>query len=161
MKHLILIRHGKSSWEYDVGDADRPLGERGIKDAHLIAKALTDKIPPIEAVYSSPACRALHTAVILIRELGLSFDLLKINKDLYDFSGSSVKAFVHSLPDNLDQVMIFGHNHAFTNLANSWGSRYIDNVPTAGFVHLSFEATSWEGVAYGKTQNTLFPRELK
>lgn len=161
MKHLILIRHGKSSWEYDVGDSDRPLGERGIKDAHLIAKALIDKLPPIEAVYSSPACRALHTAVILLRELGLPMELLKIRKELYDFSGSSVKAFVQSLPEELGQVMIFGHNHAFTNLANSWGSRYIDNVPTAGFVHLTFQETSWDKVSYGKTHNTLFPRELK
>ena len=40
MKNLFLMRHGKSSWELNVSDQDRPLGQRGISDAHLIGAEL-------------------------------------------------------------------------------------------------------------------------
>ena len=46
MKELILIRHGKSSWDYPVSDKDRPLQERGINDAHLVSN--TFKTTPIK-----------------------------------------------------------------------------------------------------------------
>ena len=38
MKHVILIRHGKSSWNHNVGDVLRPLSERGVSDIKKIAK---------------------------------------------------------------------------------------------------------------------------
>ena len=45
MKKLILVRHGKSSWEYSVSDRDRPLSERGINDALLVSgKVLSQNI---------------------------------------------------------------------------------------------------------------------
>ena len=69
MKKLTLIRHGKSSWNYDVSDRDRPLLERGINDAYLVASAL--KEPVVDAVFSSPANRALHTCNIFLRVLNI------------------------------------------------------------------------------------------
>ena len=45
MKNLIIVRHAKSSWEYqNIGDIDRPLKKRGINDAHLMSKVLAKKI---------------------------------------------------------------------------------------------------------------------
>lgn len=161
MKELILIRHGKSSWEYDVSDKDRPLSERGVRDAQLVAAALRPDFAVPDAIYSSPANRALHTCTILMRELGLPWSLLELSDGLYDFSGSSVKQFVRSLDDGLQRVLIFGHNHAFTLVANAWGTRHTDNVPTTGCVHLQFDNTSWKDITHGKTLRMLFPKHLK
>lgn len=161
MKELILIRHGKSSWEYDVSDKDRPLTERGIQDGHLVAQALGKEFPTPDAIYSSPANRALHTCCILMRELGLPLDRLRLEEGLYDFSGASVKAFVRGLDNSLGRVMIFGHNHAFTLVANAWGSRHTDNVPTTGCVHLAFDTDSWSGIRHGRTVKMVFPKQLK
>ena len=45
MKNLIIVRHAKSSWEYqNIGDIDRPLKKRGINDAHLMSKVLAKKM---------------------------------------------------------------------------------------------------------------------
>jgi phosphohistidine phosphatase len=45
MKILYIVRHAKSSWEYDgINDIDRPLKKRGIEDAYLISKVLQKKI---------------------------------------------------------------------------------------------------------------------
>lgn len=161
MKELILVRHGKSSWDYDVGDRDRPLKERGIRDGHLIAQALLPTFVKPDAVFSSPANRALHTCMILMRELKLPLELLTISHELYDFSGSSVKDFVHNLEDHLGRVLLFGHNHAITNVANAWGNTYIPNVPTTGYVHLELGVAHWADIHFGKTRQVLEPKELK
>ena len=114
MKTLILVRHGKSSWEYSVGDKDRPLLERGINDALLVSDKFHDVGLEIDSIFSSPANRALHTAMIFCRQMYFPLDKFQITEQLYDFSGNEVLGFVKELDNKLETVMIFGHNHAFT-----------------------------------------------
>jgi phosphohistidine phosphatase len=161
MKELILVRHGKSSWDYDVQDADRPLKERGIRDAHRIAKHVGPRLRDVDAVFASPANRALHTCMILMREVGIPLEKLSIEKELYDFSGNSVRKFVHNLENDLVKVALIGHNHALTHLVNDWGSKYVDNVPTSGLTHLTFEVSTWSEVSFGNTEMMVFPKQLK
>lgn len=161
MKELILVRHAKSSWEYDVKDADRPLGERGISDAHLIAEAMQKHVTGVHAFFSSPANRALHTCMILMRELKLPLESLQIVKELYDFSGEGVSNHIRNMDDTFEKVMLFGHNNAMTHIANKWGSKYLENVPTCGVVLLHFPVKSWQEISYGTTQKTIFPKHLR
>ena len=161
MKELLIIRHAKSSWEYQVSDRDRPLQERGIRDAHRIGGALSTDLALPNAVFSSPANRALHTCMIIMQQLQLPLKLLKVTEELYDFGGAGLRTFVHSLDNGLNRVMLFGHNHAITDTVNAWGNTYFDNIPTAGFVHLEFETTTWKGVSKGQTRQTLFPKALR
>jgi phosphohistidine phosphatase len=58
MKTLILVRHAKSSWKYDVEDVNRPLKNRGITDANLVSRAFNNRKLSIDNVFSSPANRA-------------------------------------------------------------------------------------------------------
>ena len=59
MKTLYIVRHAKSSWKYDsVKDIDRPLKERGINDAHLLSKHLSEKIKRPDVFITSTANRA-------------------------------------------------------------------------------------------------------
>lgn len=161
MKNLLLMRHGKSSWELDVGDQDRPLQQRGIADAGLVGAELATQISNIDQVYSSPANRALHTAMICLRQLDYPLKNCTIVSELYDFSGDKVMDFIRKANDNLDTILIFGHNHAFTHIANAMGDRSIENVPTSGFVHLQFKESSWSSITKGKTMQTIFPKQLK
>ncbi len=161
MKQLILVRHGKSSWDYGVGDKDRPLQERGIKDATLVASHFGALAPPIDMVYSSPAIRALHTCTIFLRSLDYPMGKLRLTEVLYDFSGENVIKFVKGLDNIYETVMIFGHNNAFTEVANLWGNQSIGNVPTSGLVHLKFGTNDWNTVDNGTTEHTLFPKQLK
>jgi len=64
MKTIIFVRHGKSSWDYEANDKDRPLKERGINDAHAVSSEIKNLDIPLDFIYASPANRALHTAVI-------------------------------------------------------------------------------------------------
>lgn len=161
MKHLILVRHGKSSWEYTVGDKDRPLKERGISDALLVSEALKKQELKIDFVFSSPANRALHTGMIFLRQLEYDFSNFQITNALYDFSGESAIEFIKNLDNKLETVLVFGHNYAFTHIANSLGNSYIENVPTSGLVHLSFNENSWSSIIKGTTKQIIFPKQLR
>lgn len=163
MKNLILVRHGKSSWSFDVGDRDRPLKERGINDGHLIAGKFKAKNVKVDAIYSSPANRALHTCTIFLRKTKFPLDKFRLSDELYEFSGEDVMQFARNLDDSLETVMIFGHNYAFTNVANKWGNLSIDNVPTTGLVHLRFDTDTWSDIGdeNGQTIQTLFPKDFK
>ncbi|WP_224483213.1 SixA phosphatase family protein [Robertkochia aurantiaca] len=161
VKRITLIRHAKSSWDYEVDDKDRPLKERGVSDAHLVAAAVAGRLKLPDAVFSSPANRALHTCMIFMRTLQVPFEKLTITKHLYDFGGRSVMDFINSLDNSYDHVMIFGHNHAFTAVSNELGSEYIHNLPTAGLVHIIFEEDNWQSVSKGVSEIVEFPKNLK
>ncbi|MDF4204639.1 histidine phosphatase family protein [Maribacter sp. SA7] len=161
MKNLFLMRHGKSSWELNVSDQDRALLQRGISDARLVADEIAKLNLKIDQVYTSPANRAFHTCMICLRTLYYPLENCSVTADLYDFSGNQVFQFIQQLDNNLNNVLLFGHNHTFTHLANSMGDRRIDNVPTSGFVHLQFQENTWANVIKGSTIQTIFPKQLK
>ena len=161
MKKLILVRHGKSSWEYAVGDKDRPLLQRGINDALLVSDNFNTQSTPIDAAFSSPANRALHTSMIFMRQLYFPLEKFRVVNELYDFSGEDVLQFVRQLDDELNSVLIFGHNHAFTHIANSLGNSYIENVPTSGLVQLEFNVQNWAFIEKGIIKQTIFPKQLR
>ena len=71
MKKLFLIRHAKSSWEdFNLDDFDRPLNNRGEKDAPFMGKLLKKKKPKPDLIISSPALRTKLTAQIMAKEIG-------------------------------------------------------------------------------------------
>lgn len=160
-KRLILVRHGKSSWEFNVGDIDRPLKQRGINDATLIAENFKAKNYAINAVYSSTANRAYSTCKIFKAIFSWTDDDITIKDELYDFSGEKLIRFIAGLNNDLNTVIIFGHNHAFTSIANIYGDQYIENVPTSGLVVLKFDVSSWANAKYGQTELVMFPRDYR
>ncbi|SDH46903.1 SixA phosphatase family protein [Winogradskyella thalassocola] len=161
MKEILLVRHGKSSWEFDVIDYERPLKQRGIDDSNLVAKELAMKEEVSHMVFSSPANRALSTCKIFAKSLGIPKSRITIVEDLYDFDGRNVINFIKSLSNELNKVMIFGHNHAFTSISNIFGDRFIDNLPTSGLVKLTFDIEDWKDLKKGKTEFIIIPKDLK
>ena len=161
MKTVIFVRHGKSSWEYDVSDKDRPLKERGVNDAIMVSKEFKKKVDNVDFVYSSPANRALHTSMIFTRILGYDLSKFRVSEALYDFSGNGVLRFLKEMDNSLNRVMIFGHNYAFTSLVNTLGDNYIENVPTSGLVQVQFKITDWNSIEKGETNLKIFPKDLK
>ncbi len=161
MKTLYMVRHAKSSWKHDVIDHKRPLKGRGKRDGKLVSEYLSDKLTPPQKIISSGATRALSTAHYFKEAFQISDSDFEVTNTLYDFSGHGVMDIVKGLDNNWERVMIVGHNHAFTSIANMLGSTYIDNVPTCGFVELQFDTNNWSDVTTGKTVQTVFPRDLK
>lgn len=156
-----MVRHAKSSWKHDVIDHQRPLKRRGKRDGKMVSAYVKEKLVPPEKIISSDAVRALSTALYFKKAFDIEDVDFMTNHSLYDFSGRNVIDIIKNLNDGLERVMIVGHNHAFTSIANMLGNTYIDNVPTCGFVQLEFDVSSWKNVATGKTIMTVFPKDLK
>lgn len=161
MKTLYLVRHAKSSWKHDVDDHKRPLKERGEGDGLLVSKKASSEIEAPQKIISSDATRALSTAQYFKDAWNIDDAHFEIDHELYDFSGQNAIRVIKALDDNLDRVMIVGHNHAFTSIVNMFGNRYIENIPTCGFVKLEFDEKHWNDITTGKTVRTIFPRDLK
>lgn len=161
MKTLYMVRHAKSSWKNDVIDHQRPLKGRGKRDGRMVSAYVQEKLLPPQRIITSDAVRALSTAMYFKEAFDIADADFMTNNSLYDFSGRNVIDIIKNLNDSLDRVMIVGHNHAFTSIANMLGNTYIDNVPTCGFVQLEFDESSWKSITTGKTIMTVFPKDLK
>ncbi|MBD0834989.1 SixA phosphatase family protein [Aestuariibaculum suncheonense] len=161
MKKIIIIRHAKSSWEFNVIDHERPLNQRGINDANLLSKHLKIDTRSIDLILSSDSTRTTQTSKIFISNLNLIDKNLKYMYELYDFDGRDLTRVIKSCDNSVNTLMVFGHNHAVTDFVNTYGNQFIDNVPTSGVVIIEFNITDWKDLNKGKTVLTLFPRDLK
>ncbi|HLN96429.1 MAG TPA: histidine phosphatase family protein [Flavobacterium sp.] len=159
MKQLLLIRHAKSDWSAGQSDRERPLNDRGKRSVYGMAALLRDRIPPGTVVWSSPARRALTTARLLAATLGWEEKRIQVKEDLYTFDDGELESAISECPDEVESLLVFGHNEAITDLVNTFGDRFIVNVPTAGFVHLELPITDWGLLRKGRTITTIFPKE--
>ena len=147
MKTWVMVRHAKSSWESYLPDPERPLADRGVKDAILVGHELNKLNLHIDQVYSSPAKRAFDTALLMVSEIGrLSKENIQIKDELYDFNGKHALGFVRSLPNDQQTIMTFGHNNACTHLAQSMGNYTNANIPTATAVIFHFDVSLWSDI---------------
>jgi phosphohistidine phosphatase len=161
MKNLFIIRHAKSSWDNPVSDKERNLTERGRADAALVSLESLSFINDKFVLFSSNARRAFETAKIFAINFSFPINEIIINENLYTFDANRLEKVIKSLNNNLENVILFGHNEAITNFVNKFGDIFIDNVPTSGLVWIKFDCEEWRLLKKGKTQKTIFPRDLK
>lgn len=161
MKNLILIRHAKSSWDTPLKDIDRPLEQRGMKDAHLVSLNIFNFLPQTFVIWSSIAKRASDTAIIFAQNILYPIESIIYKKELYTFDENQLERIIKSIDDSYDSVIIFGHNAAITNFVNKFGDVFIDNVPTTGFVSLEFDTDYWQQIKKNKTKQIISPKDFK
>jgi len=144
MRTLFLIRHAKSSWEHPgIRDFDRPLNERGLYEAPLMAQLLVSKGIRPDLLVSSPAKRAWATALFFATAFDLSEEAIRRELDIYEADPPDIFQIIGKLPDTANTVFMFGHNPTFTDVANRFAERLIENVPTCGIIRIESDADSW------------------
>jgi phosphohistidine phosphatase len=146
MKTLILVRHAKSSWEdAALPDKERPLNERGKRDAPDMGKRLAKRDVKPELILSSPARRAFATAKIIAKSLGYKLKNIVVDDRLYPGAADELLNSIHRLDKQLDRVMIVGHNPALADLAHRLSSE-IDRMPTCAVAKFRFDVKAWSMV---------------
>lgn len=162
MKTLYIVRHAKSSWEYEgIEDIDRPLKKRGIKDAHLMSKFLSKEIDRPDVFVSSSANRALHTALIFCENFEYPLSNIKIKRQLYSFSDGYLVKTVNALDDGFNSAIIFSHDHGINSFVNKFGNKPISHVTTCGVIGIQFDDKHWKNIKKGKTFMIDFPKNHK
>jgi phosphohistidine phosphatase len=144
MKTLILVRHAKSDWKaaYE-DDFDRPLNDRGKRDAVNMAERLHQKGVQIDLILTSPARRARKTARAFAQRYEL--DTVKTIEvpELYLADAREISVVVSGLSDETDTVAIFGHNPGITVFANAQEVVRIDEMPTCSILALTTDSEHW------------------
>ncbi|MEJ2114621.1 MAG: histidine phosphatase family protein [Gammaproteobacteria bacterium] len=144
---LTLVRHAKSSWKGDgLSDFDRPLNDRGLKNAPQMGRRLANSNYKVEQIISSPAVRAITTATIIASEIGFGEQQIVKNAEIYEASLSALINLVTSLDDNFSRVMLVGHNPGLTVLFNFLSNAKIDNMPTCSIAQIQFDVDSWNSI---------------
>ena len=154
MKTLYLMRHAKSSWSFDeLNDHERPLNDRGRADAPRMGQALAQREIKLDLLVSSPAVRALSTAVLVARELPYPHDKIVVEPAIYQADRDTLLAVVRGLPDEAAAVLLTGHNPTITDIANYLSpSPLSGEMPTAAIICLRFAADRWAAVAQANAE---------
>lgn len=157
MKTLYLVRHAKSAWENnELMDIDRPLNDRGYRDAHAMSILLNQKENIPDLLISSPAIRAITTALIFLRNFKLPVDKLAIKDGIYESTMEEFLSVIVQSGQEHNNIMIFGHNSAITSVSNELSNTFIENIPTAGVVKITFNIDNWKEIKKHKGSLELF-----
>lgn len=143
MKRLYLLRHGKSSWdEPGLADHDRPLAKRGRRASKAIAEYLRDQRICPQLVLCSSSTRTRQT----LERIGLANgSTVRIDDALYAASARELLGMLKGLPDDVDSVMLIGHNPGIQDLALELArsgtqiSSMTRKFPTAALATLEFD----------------------
>ncbi len=144
MKTLILVRHAKSDWgNPSLSDFDRPLNERGKRDAPVMAKRLLDRKIKIDQFIASPAKRAAKTAKYFAEAFDFKKDKIDFKEKLYMADSSTFYSIIEKTSDKHETIALFSHNFGITDFANVLTSTSIDNIPTCGVFALTADCEKW------------------
>ncbi len=171
MKTLTLLRHAKSGWDDPVArDFDRALNPRGMRGAKTVGLHMRQIGLSFDAVVSSPAVRCVDTLDGVWEGYGRTLHP-KWDRRIYLASCVTLLDVVHDQPDDVNRVLICGHNPGLEDLIlllvpdnSEEGLRddVEEKFPTASIAELTFDVDHWADVASGKGHLTRFirPRDL-
>lgn len=146
---LVLVRHAKSSWANPLqSDYDRPLNDRGTKDAPVMGERLkkTGLIPDL--IVSSTAKRAVQTAKRLAEAIGYDPENIVWNNQLYHCIPSVFEEVIRDIDDNAKTLLIVAHNPGITQFVNELSKKFsIDNMPTCAMVAAHVKTKTWNDFA--------------
>jgi phosphohistidine phosphatase len=144
MKTLVLIRHSKSDWSgQGLSDFERPLNDRGINDAPLMAKEIKALGIYPDLIISSPAVRAFTTASMFAAEFNYDESRIITQSDLYHGGIREYVNVIHSVPKTVNTLLIFGHNPNISLTAGHFIPAFFEQLPTTGVVCIDFDIDEW------------------
>ncbi|MBN9483290.1 MAG: histidine phosphatase family protein [Bacteroidetes bacterium] len=162
---LVMIRHAKSSWANPLqSDFERPLNDRGEKDAPMMGEELKKRKLVPDLIISSTAKRAKQTAKKIAAAVGYDEANIRWYEKLYHCIPSVFEEVLYEVQDNVKTVYIVAHNPGITEFVNELSDEfYIDNMPTCAVAGIRFEADQWNEFHRIKKEVFLFeyPKNIK
>jgi phosphohistidine phosphatase len=171
MKRLTLLRHAKSGWDDPVSrDFDRPLNGKGKRAARTVGQYLRDHDLHFDRITGSPAIRVVETLEEVAAALGETI-APAWDKRVYLASGVTLLDVVHDTPDDIESLMLVGHNPGLEDLIlmlvpDRAGDEARDQVeekfPTASIAEIMFDTDHWADIKPGSGSLVRFvrPRDL-
>ena len=127
---LVLLRHAKSDWSGDEADIDRPLADRGRRQAPKAGRWLAAGVGDVDLVVVSPAVRARSTWKLASAELAVP-PRSRLDDRVYAASADVLLGVVRELPEDVDTVVVVGHNPGLEELVPLLTGKRVP-MPTSG-----------------------------
>lgn len=140
MIRLVLVRHAKSDWgDASLDDHDRPLNDRGLRDAPVMARRLADTGFRPETILSSTALRAATTADIFADVLDAPVDR---RERLY---GAPAELLLGTAAQRgAASVMVVAHDPGMSVLAGRLSGEGIAHMPTCAVATFAWDEDDWD-----------------
>ncbi len=147
MKKLFLIRHAKSDWTNpELKDSERFLNERGYSNANMMASKFKYKT---DLIITSPAIRAISTALIFARNINYNSNNICIKQELYESSVKKYLDVIHEIDNAFETILLFAHNPTISDLAQQLTHALPMELPTCAIVGINFDVSDWKKVKEG------------
>jgi phosphohistidine phosphatase len=145
MKKIIFVRHGKAEDPAaGISDYERSLTLKGKVISRMMGRKLREMDKSSITIITSPAFRAIETALIFAMEFDIEPEKIVVNSDLYHkMNLRYLSEILSDAGESCDTVMMFGHNPSFTEMANSLCREGCDFMPKSGIAGISFDILSW------------------
>ncbi len=155
-RRLVIIRHAKSSWANPLqSDFERPLNDRGEKDAPMMGERLKNRNIIPDLIIASKAKRAKQTAKKIAAAVGYDEEKIVWLNKLYHCIPSVFEETIYDTDNNVQTLFIVAHNPGISEFANELSPDFhIDLMPTCGIVGASFDAEEWN--QFSSVKKTVF-----
>ena len=158
MKILHIVRHAEAAdREKKSPDFKRPLVKRGAKDARAVARRLRKSGHKADYMVSSPAHRALETALVFAKELEFPSKEIEQVQAIYENADNASLLFlVQNIPASSSQAFLFGHDPSFSDFARYLIADFAGTMPKGAVISVGFDCETWTDVGPGAGKLLLF-----
>ena len=161
MKNLFLLRHAKSSWDNEaLGDFDRPLSKRGISNAIQLSEYIQKNSISFDLVLSSPSERTQSTLDLALSSLD-PIPKTSLKESIYHASVSILLQLIKELDDEINSLLIIGHNPGLHILTETLTNESMVKFPTCAFAKIT-NFNHWKDIDAGilTLESVITPKEL-
>ncbi len=162
MKTLLLMRHAKSSWEYDrLADFDRPLNDRGRRDAPRMGRLLAQQGLAPDRIIASAANRAAETARLVAQVISYAGEI-QLTRELYLADAEIYLEWARQVDGEAHTALLIGHNPDIAELVSELSGSE-ERMPTAAVAAFRFEVAAWSEVSLSSRRELVAvwrPKEL-
>ncbi|GAB3301344.1 histidine phosphatase family protein [Parasphingorhabdus pacifica] len=152
-----MCRHAKSAWPAELSDFERPLNERGLRDAPAAGRWLQENTEPADLTLCSPATRARKTWRLVSAELDAEVQA-RYDKRIYGATAGQLIELANELPDSARTVVFVGHNPGLEELVTALTGT-AQELKTCSIAVIAGDS-SWSEVepGWGRLASTATPR---
>ena len=156
VKHLLLLRHAKSAWPEGIEDHERPLSERGRRDAPRMGSYIASGGFGPDFTLVSSARRTQETWALVSPALATPCPSRTV-ASIYEAEPAAILSAIQQAPAQCDTLLVIGHNPGFEAVAALLApqgesealARMTAKYPTAGLAVITFGIATWANIAPG------------
>ena len=160
MNQLFLLRHAKSSWASNhLSDFDRPLNDRGRRNAMDLGELFFEKKLKVDHVICSPSARTKETFDIIQSISNFALDH-KFVDSIYHSNVGTLIEILSQINLETASVMIVGHNPSMHLITKLLTNQTIEEFPTCTLAKIEILG-SWDKLRENQNKLINFKKPKK